>query len=457
MLLWALGTGYVISGDYFGWNFGLRPAGHQGLLVATAVMAVMYTALIFTIAELATAIPVAGGPFAFARRALGPFGGFLTGLAVALEYTIAPAVIAAGMAGYVGGWVEGAGGDAQWVRAWVPGLAYACCVAVNLAGAGVSLRALLVVTAVAACALLAWAVGVIVGMPSASWSRLGPTLGTMPPLAGVMAALPAAGWFFLAIEGVPMAAEETRDPARDLPRGMTWAMLTLVGLAFTVLVLAPLAVDSDTLAGSANPLPAALAATVGRGLLYDVVTAVGLLGLFASMLSIVYASSRQVFALARAGHLPAWLGRTNARAVPHIAVIVPAAVGWATLAVVERLAPADVSAADLVMQVAVFAALASYVAITLSHLVLRHREPAMARPYRTPGGVITSGIALLLAGLALVSGVLHGTAASVALAATCGVFAVGSAYFLAVVRPRLTGRTLEDELAIVRAAQTPGP
>jgi len=448
VLLWALGVGYVVSGDYFGWNFGLRPAGHMGLVVATLVMALLYTALIFTIAELATSTPVAGGAFAFARRALGPFGGFLTGLAVTLEYTLAPAAIAAGMAGYVAGWVEGTG--AQWIVGWVPLVSYAACVLVNLAGVGVSLRALLVVTALAVVALVLWGVAVVVGMPAGAWSRLGDNVSTMPPIAGVMAALPAAGWFFLAIEGVPMAAEETRDPARDLPRGMISGMATLVVLAFAVLLLAPLAVDPGVLAGSANPLPAALEATLGRGLVFDVVTAVGLVGLFASMLSIVYACSRQVFALARAGHLPTWLARTSGRGVPHVAVIVPSIVGLALLGLAERIAPAEIPAADFVMQVAVSAALASYVAICTSHIVLRRREPAMPRPYRTPGGIATPSIALVLSLVALGAGFVHGIAGGVVLGATVGLLANGAIYFAVVVRRRIAGRTLEAELALAR-------
>lgn len=448
MLLWALGVGYVVSGDYFGWNFGLRPAGHGGLVVATLVMVLLYAALIFTIAELATSTPVAGGPFAFARRALGPFGGFLTGLAVTLEYTLAPAAIAAGMAGYVAGWVEGT--TLAWIVGWIPLLAYAACVLVNLAGVGVSLRALLVVTALAVLALVVWAAGMIVGMPAAAWSRLGDTFATVPPVAGVMAALPAAGWFFLAIEGVPMAAEETRDPARDLPRGMIWGMTTLVVLAFAVLLLAPLAVAPSELGASANPLPAALEATLGRGLVFDLVTAVGLVGLFASMLSIVYACSRQVFALARAGHLPHSLARTSRRGVPHVAVIVPSLVGLATLMIAQALAPPEIPAADFVMQVAVSAALVSYVAICTSHIVLRRREPALPRPYRTPGGTLTSSAALVLSLVALGSGVAHGVAGGMSLGATLGVFALGAAYFALVVRRRIGGRSLEAELALVR-------
>lgn len=451
--LWALGVGYVISGDYFGWNFGLRAAGHGGLLVATGVMALLYTALIFTIAELATATPVAGGAFAFARRALGPLGGFVTGLAVAIEYTIAPAVIASAMAGYVTGLVEGSNIPTEVIAIAVPGLGFAACIAVNLAGVAVSLRALMVVTAIAALALVVWAVAIAVALPAGAWAKLGTLHEGIAP-AGVVAALPAAGWFFLAIEGVPMAAEETRDPTRDLPRGMAWAMATLVVLALAVGVLAPLATAPEVLAGSTAPLSDTLLAVSGRGAIHWLVTGVALLGLFASMLSIVYAASRQIYALARGGHFPRWLARTNARAVPARAVVVPALLGWLALVVTERIVPPDLPAADVAMQVAVFAALVSYVAIAVSHLVLRRRAPAMPRPYRTPGGAWTSGTALVLSCVALVSGVVHGTSGVVTSLVTVGVLVAGSVWWWLVVRPRLAGRSLEEELAIVRSAET---
>ncbi|MGB9793022.1 MAG: ethanolamine permease, partial [Thermacetogeniaceae bacterium] len=101
LLLWGLGVGYVISGDYFGWNFGLAAGGFGGLFIATILMAIMYTGMCFTICELSTAIPFTGGPYAFARKAMGPWGGYLCGIAVLLEYIFAPAVISNGIAGYI--------------------------------------------------------------------------------------------------------------------------------------------------------------------------------------------------------------------------------------------------------------------------------------------------------------------------------------------------------------------
>lgn len=444
-LLWALGVGYVISGDYFGWNFGLREGGLGGMVVATLVMASLYTCLVFTLAELATAMPVAGGPFAFARRAFGRWGGFATGTMVALEYTIAPAVIAAGIAGYVAGLV----GDPDGTLArWLPLVSYVICVGINLAGSHVSLRALLVVTLLAALALVAWMIAVAVAAPSLAL----PTLGDARPGA-IAAALPAAGWFFLAIEGVPMAAEETRDPARDLPRGMIAAMLTLGVFALAILWLAPAALGVDALAAASNPLPAAIEALLGRGVVFVLVTVVGLVGLFASMLSIVFAYSRQIFALARAGYLPAWLAHTNARKVPARALVVPALLGLVALELAAQLGPVDVPAPDLLMQVAVLAALVSYVAATASHLRLRAREPELPRPYRTPLGRVLPSAALVLSLVALVAAMRYGVGAAVAVAIIAAVLGVGSLYFAMVVRKRLADRTLDDELAIVRAAE----
>src|SRR3712207_3383722 len=79
VLLAGLGVAYVISGDAAGWHFGLGEGGWGGLLIATVLMATMYTAMVFALAELSSTIPTAGGGYGFARRALGTWGGFITG------------------------------------------------------------------------------------------------------------------------------------------------------------------------------------------------------------------------------------------------------------------------------------------------------------------------------------------------------------------------------------------
>ncbi|MEX0946577.1 MAG: amino acid ABC transporter permease, partial [Acidimicrobiia bacterium] len=86
--LWALGVAAVISGDFSGWNLGLHVGGFGGLLVATVVITVMYFGLCYSIAEMSPALPHTGGAYSFARSAMGPWGGFITGLAENIEYVV---------------------------------------------------------------------------------------------------------------------------------------------------------------------------------------------------------------------------------------------------------------------------------------------------------------------------------------------------------------------------------
>jgi ethanolamine permease len=99
--LWGIAVGLVISGEYFGWNFGWGLAGTLGFLVTTILVAIMYTTFIFSYTELTTAIPHAGGPFAYALRAFGPIGGFIGGFATLIEFIFAPPAIALAIGAYL--------------------------------------------------------------------------------------------------------------------------------------------------------------------------------------------------------------------------------------------------------------------------------------------------------------------------------------------------------------------
>src|SRR5216117_2669444 len=84
--LWGLGVGAVISGEYYGWNFGLGTGGFWGLTIATVLMAAMYVCMVYSISELSAALPHAGGFYSFTRNAFGPLGGFICGVTDTIEY-----------------------------------------------------------------------------------------------------------------------------------------------------------------------------------------------------------------------------------------------------------------------------------------------------------------------------------------------------------------------------------
>jgi ethanolamine permease len=438
VLLAGLGVAYVISGDFAGWNFGLAEGGWGGLLVATVLMGAMYTAMCFSLAELSSAIPAAGGGYGFARRALGPLGGFMTGTAVLIEYAIAPAAIAIFIAGYMESLV-GVGGIPVYVGC------YLVFVAIHLYGVGEALRLMFVITAIAVVALVVFVVAMVPQFDASNLSNVGDG-GFLPfGLEGVWAAFPYAIWFFLAVEGVPLAAEETQDPKRDLPRGLIAAITVLLVFAAFVLVFGPGGGGSAQLAESDNPLVDALESPLAYGgetAVSQFVNAVGLAGLIASFFSIVYGYSRQTFALSRAGYLPKVLSVTGARHVPALSLIVPGLIGLALAVILEDGA--------LLINMAVFGATVSYVLMMLSHIVLRRKEPDLERPYRTPGGAVTSGVALVLAVAAVIATFLVDERAALIM---LGVYAAFIAYFLLYSRRQIVAVAPEEEFAALQAAE----
>ena len=442
VLLAGLGVAYVISGDFAGWNFGLAEGGWGGMLVATLLMGTMYTAMVFALAELSSTIPTAGGGYGFARRAMGPWGGFMTGTAILIEYAIAPAAIAT----FIGGYVEiltGIGG-------WIVYLAfYLIFVGIHLYGVGEALKLMFAITAIAVVALVVFVIGMIPQFEVANLFNIEATnaagASSFLPfgLVGLWAALPYGIWFFLAIEGVPLAAEETRDPATDMPKGLIAGMMVMLVFAAVILVVAPGGAGSAQIQDSDNPLPLALeTAYGGSNFLSSFVNIAGLAGLIASFFSIIFAYSRQMFALSRAGYLPKVLSLTGRRRTPWVALIVPGVIGF-VLSVTGDGAR--------LLNVAVFGATISYALMMLSHIVLRRREPDLERPYRTPGGTVTSGVALVLAVLAVTATFIVDIRAALIMV---GVYVLFLAYFGLYSRHHLVAQAPEEEFATIEKAES---
>src|SRR5687768_11848457 len=100
-MLWGLGVGYVISGNYFGWNLGLELGGTLGLGIAILAIILLAITFTFSYTELACAIPKAGGIFDYATRAFGRDLGFIAGMAQNVEFIFAPPAIAFAIGAYL--------------------------------------------------------------------------------------------------------------------------------------------------------------------------------------------------------------------------------------------------------------------------------------------------------------------------------------------------------------------
>ena len=406
--LWALGVGAVISGDFFGWNFGLLSGGFGGLLTATLIVAVMYIGLCFSIAELSPALPHTGGAYSFGRMAFGPWGGFLTGLAESIEYVLTPAVIVVGIGGYVGTILETSfGWSVPAPVLWA--LFYAVFVGINIIGVELTFRLTVVITFIALLVLIVFWIGAI---PLFSWDH---ALSVIPDpgasrwfprgLSGVTACLSFAIWFYLAIEQLPLAAEESYDPKRDMPRGLLWGIATLiVASLFTLFLNAGIAPGAAVVGASEEPLFLAFQTIFGEGASATALSLAAVAGLIASFHAIIYAYGRNIYSLSRAGYFPTWMSRTHkTRKTPHVALVVGAVAGFLVALAIEygQAFFGEVPVGGVLLNMAVFGAVIAYIFQMAAYLRIKSIE-GLERPYVCPLGRSGAAIALVIASITLV-------------------------------------------------------
>jgi ethanolamine permease len=381
--LWGIAVGLVISGEYFGWSYGWATAGTLGFIATALAVAAMYATFIFSFTELTTSIPQAGGPFAYAHAAFGPFGGYLAGAATLVEFVFAPPAIALAIGAYLN--VQFPALSPKHVAVG----AYVVFMLLNIVGVQIAASFELFVTVLAIAELLVFMAVVCPGFSFANFARNGWaghshfSLGSVP---GLFAAIPFAIWFFLAIEGVAMAAEEAKEPNRSIPIAYIAGMGTLLLLALGVMVFAGGAGDWTKLANINDPLPQAMKAVVGTqsGWLHMLVW-LGLFGLIASFHGIILGYSRQIFALARAGYLPRFLAGVHSRfQTPHRAIVAGGLVGIAAIYSDQVISFGGQTLTANIVTMSVFGALLMYMVSMLSLFRLRRIAPAMERPFRAP-------------------------------------------------------------------------
>jgi len=382
--LWAIAVGLVISGDYFGWNLGWNTSGTIGFLLATLIVTVMYVTFVFSYTELTTAIPHAGGAFAYAYRAMGPFGGLAAGYATLIDFLFATPAIAFALGAYL-----------HFLFPVVPVLYSALFfnvifIGINILGVRESAAFALIVTLLAVAELL-----LFMGIVAPHFKMANYVSEPMPfGWAGVFAGLPFAVWFYLAIEGVAMVAEEVKEPKRNIPRGYITGLATLVFLTFGVMIFSGGLTDWHKLSSIDYPLPKAITIALGNaGSFVKIFAGVGLFGLVASFHGTILASSRQVFAMARSGYLPRFLSGISHRfKTPHWAIIIGGVISFIAL---------FTGTTGQVVVLSVMGAVFMYMMSMVSLFILRKKEPGLDRPFASPFYPVFPAIALLISTVTL--------------------------------------------------------
>jgi ethanolamine permease len=364
--LWGLAVGLVISGEYFGWNFGWDKAGTIGFLISTLLVTILYLTFVFSFTELTAAIPHAGGPFAYAEKAFGPIGGFIAGYATLVEFVLAPPAIAFALGSYVHFLYDG-----------IPVIytalsSYLIFTAINWIGIKESANFNLVITLLAIAELLIFIFLVSPHFKLSNFSNDGVPNG----ISGIFAALPFAIWFFLGIEGVAMVSEEVIHPEKNIPKGYLWGIGTLVLLALGVMIFSGGIGNWKLLSKIDYPLPEAIAMILGKNhRLTGFFAGIGLLGLIASFHSLITGYSRQIFALSRSNYLPPTFSKIHPRfKTPHWALVGGGAVGIFSL---------FTSTTDKVIIISALGAIVMYIISMFSLLKLK-KNGMITGHFKTP-------------------------------------------------------------------------
>ncbi len=365
---------------------------------------------------------------------MGPWGGLVTGLAETIEYVATTGVIVFFSAQYANGITSELLGldlsENMWIW-WV--ILYVAFVALNAAGAAISFRFAIVVSIISIAIILVFAVmAIFSGL--FSWDSLwnivpdeGQSVFLPHGVVPILFALPFAMWFFLGIEALPLAAEESRNPVRDIPKAGLIARATLIVTGLLVLFLNTGILGAEATGLSLEPLLDGFRAMVGDQAA-AVLALFALVGLLASLQGIMFSYGRNMYSLSRAGYYPKFLSLTGRTKTPWVALIFGAVLGFIALVVLDVLSRADAEgvgavAGAIILNIAVWGAVLAYFMQLVSFIILRKKFASAKRPYVSPWGVPGAAVAAVIAALVFL-GFLFNPAFTPAIIAIVVVYAV---------------------------------
>ena len=396
----ALGIGAIVgTGIYTLIGVGANLAG-PAVLVSFLVAGVVCACAALAYAEMATMMPAAGSAYTYSYAVLGEAIAWIVGWSLILEYTLVVSAVAVGWSGSVQEFLTGIGMPLPVALAAGPhagGIINLPAVLITFVVAGLlivgtresaTLNAILV-----AVKVVALAVFVAIALPHFDTGNLQPfmphgffeSIGEGGTKYGVMAAAAIIFFAFYGFDAISTAAEETKNPARDLSIGIIGSMLACTLIYVLVALAAVGALSYTVFTQSAAPL-ALIMRELGQGTAAGIVSGAAVVALPTVLLAFFYGQSRIFFVMSRDGLLPRGLSKVGKRGTP-VAITVFTAILTAALAGVARL--------DEIAALANAGTLAAFVAVAVCLLVLRKREPGRPRVFRTPLAWVVGPVAIL--------------------------------------------------------------
>ena len=395
----ALGVGAIVgTGILTLIGVGAGKAG-PAVILSFAIAGVICACAALAYAEVATMIPASGSAYTYSYVVFGELIAWMIGVALILEYTLVVSAVAVGWSGYAAGFLQSIGMGLPDALIKGPELGgvlnipaiFIVWVVAGLLIAGTresaTLNAILVVIKMAALALFI-AVALPVFDPShfQPFMRYGfPKSGPSGSEVGVMAGAAIIFFAFYGFYAIATAAEEAKNPGRDLAIGIIGSMLVCVAIYMAVAAAAIGAVVYTGFANSAEPL-ALILREIAQPWAARVLGASAVIALPTVILAFFYGQSRIFFTVARDGLLPESLARVSSRGTPvritvFTAIVTSVFAGLIPLASIAALANAGT--------------LAAFIAVCAAMLVLRRRSPDAERKFRAPAATLVATVGIL--------------------------------------------------------------
>lgn len=396
----ALGVGAIVgTGIYTLTGVGAGRAG-PAVILAFAIAGVVCACAALAYAELATLIPGSGSAYTYTYTVAGELIAWVVGWSLILEYSVVCSAVAVGWSGYAVGFLTSIGVDLPQALIAGPhagGIINLPAVMIIMAVAGLlilgtresaSVNAVLVVLKVVALLVF---IGIAITafnvenfkpfMPYGFNSHI-----EGGEVKGVMAAAAIIFFAFYGFDAVSTAAEEARNPDRDLVRGIMGSMIVCTVLYMIIAAAALGAMPFQDFAASPEPLAHVLR-TLNAPFAATLIAGAAVLALPTVILAFLYGQTRIFFVMARDGLLPPRLGSVNAKTGTPVTMTIVTAIIVAVIAALFPLAE--------IAELANAGTLCAFVAVSICMVVLRVREPHRARVFKTPLPWVVGTVATL--------------------------------------------------------------
>ena len=398
----ALGVGAIVgTGILTLIGVGADRAG-PAVILSFVIAGVICACAALAYAEMSTMMPASGSAYTYSYAVLGEIIAWVIGWSLILEYSLVVSTVAVGWSGYASPLLEGIGFPHALTQGpELGGLINAPAIFIIAVVAGIlsagtkesaTLNAILVVIKMLALALF-----VVIALPHFDAANLHPFMpygfaksSVAGPdgavvARGVMAAAAIIFFAFYGFDAISTAAEETKNPGRDLAIGIVGSMVACVAIYILIGITAVGALHFTQFANSPDPL-AVILRQIHQPIVATILAVSAVVALPTVLLGFLFGQSRIFFTMARDGLLPESLAVVSKRGSPVRITIITAIL----VAIIAGVAPIDAIAA-----LANAGTLAAFTAVSVCMLVLRRREPDAKRTFRTPLAPLVGTIAIV--------------------------------------------------------------